>query len=316
MIGSRGQGQGVKGEGKTETRVRGQGSRAKDVRKKIWQISLLLVFIGSLSACSLFSLDPLSLTLDPSPPPGMVYIPAGKFLMGSQPTDGAVGIQVGVDELPQQKVYVKGFFIDQYEVTNAQYYEYVKATGGYVPATWDFTQHPLGKQGEKWPVGVPPPGEEDYPVTDTDWYDAKAYCEWAGKRLPTEAEWEKAARGTDGRFFPWGNEFDPGKANTLESALGWATAVGSYPENVSPYGVYDMIGNVAEWVDDWYHPYAGSTLTRNAFGKHPVLRGGSWATSVYPFARAAGRLPFEQLPLNERNDQWHTGFDKGFRCAK
>ena len=246
----------------------------------------------------------------------MVYIPAGKFLMGSQPTDGAVGIQVGVDELPQQKVYVKGFFIDQYEVTNAQYYEYVKATGGYVPATWDFTQHPLGKQGEKWPVGVPPPGEEDYPVTDTDWYDAKAYCEWAGKRLPTEAEWEKAARGTDGRFFPWGNEFDPGKANTLESALGWATAVGSYPENVSPYGVYDMIGNVAEWVDDWYHPYAGSTLTRNAFGKHPVLRGGSWATSVYPFARAAGRLPFEQLPLNERNDQWHTGFDKGFRCAK
>jgi formylglycine-generating enzyme required for sulfatase activity len=246
----------------------------------------------------------------------MVLIPAGSFLMGSKPTDGAVGIQVGIDELPQQKVYLKSFFIDRYEVTNAQYYVFVGATGAYSPATWDPAQHPLGKKGVVWPSGTPAPGEEHYPVTDTDWYDARAYCKWAGKRLPTEAEWEKAARGPDGRLFPWGDQFDPKKANTLESGLRWARAVGSYPEDVSPYGVYDMIGNVAEWVDDWYHPYPGSTLTRDAFGRYPVLRGGSWATPVYPFARVAARLPFEQLPPKSRGDHWHTGFDKGFRCAK
>ncbi len=232
----------------------------------------------------------------------MVLIPAGNFLMGSKPTDGVVGIVVGIDELPQQKVYLKSFFIDKYEVTNNRYLAYVEATGAYRPATW--------KEGRI------PTGQEHYPVVDTDWYDAVAYCTWEGKRLPTEAEWEKAARGTDGRFFPWGNEFDPKKANTLESGLGWARAVGSYPDDASPYGVYDMIGNVAEWVADWYHPYPGSTLTRDAFGKHPVLRGGSWATSVQPFARVAARLPFEQLPPKERGDHWHTGFDKGFRCAR
>jgi formylglycine-generating enzyme required for sulfatase activity len=246
----------------------------------------------------------------------MVLIPAGEFLMGSKPADGIVGIQVGIDELPQQKVYLKTYFIDRYEVTNAQYYAYVRATGAYTPATWDPAQHPLGKKGVVWSYGTPPPGEERYPVTDTDWYDAKAYCQWAGKRLPTEAEWEKAARGTDGRQFPWGNDVDPRKANTMESGLQWARAVGSYPEDVSPYGVYDMIGNVAEWVDDWYHQYPGSTLKRGSFGHYPVLRGGSWATPVFPFGRVAARLPFEQLPPKSRNDHWHTGFDKGFRCAK
>ncbi|MBI3621429.1 MAG: formylglycine-generating enzyme family protein [Nitrospirae bacterium] len=246
----------------------------------------------------------------------MVLVPAGDFLMGSTPADGAVGIQVGVDELPQRTVYLKSFYIDQYEVTNRQYADYVKTGRGYAPATWNFTQHPLGRQGKRWPVGTLPPGEENHPVTDTDWYDARAYCAWAGKRLPTEAEWEKAARGTDGRQFPWGNDVDPRKANTMESGLQWARAVGSYPEDVSPYGVYDMIGNVAEWVSDWYHPYPGSTLTRDAFGKHPVLRGGSWATPVYPFARVAARLPVELLPMDQRDPNWHTGFDKGFRCAK
>ncbi len=232
----------------------------------------------------------------------MVLIPAGEFLMGSKPADGAVGIQIGVDELPQQRVFLKGFFIDRYEVTNSRYLAYVEATGAYRPATWK--------------GGRLPDGQENFPVVDTDWYDARAYCAWAGKRLPTESEWEKAARGTDGRLFPWGNQFDLKKANTMESGLGWTKAVGSYPDNVSPYGVYDMIGNVAEWVDDWYHPYPGSTLMRDAFGKHPVLRGGSWATPVYPFSRVAARLPFEQRPSNERSDHWHTGFDKGFRCAE
>jgi formylglycine-generating enzyme required for sulfatase activity len=273
----------------------------KEKMGKIWRVSLSMIFFGLLPACSFFPLDPGPLPLAPTPP-GMVLIPAGNFLMGSKPADGIVGIQIGVDELPQQKVDLKDFFIDRYEMTNSRYLAYVEATGAYRPATW--------KEGRI------PAGQDNYPVVDTDWYDARAYCTWAGKRLPTEAEWEKAARGTDGRLFPWGNEFGPKKANTLESGLGWARAVGSYPEDVSPYGVYDMIGNVAEWVDDWYHPYPGSTLHRDAFGKHPVLRGGSWATPVYPFARVAARLPFEQLPPKERSDHWHTGFDKGFRCAR
>jgi formylglycine-generating enzyme required for sulfatase activity len=287
----------------------------KEKSRQVWGRNFFLGLLFSLlPACAFSILHPGPRTLDP--PAGMVLIPAGDFLMGSKPSDGAVGIQIGVDELPQEHVYLNSFFIDRYEVTNAQYYVYVQATGAYRPATWDPSQHPLGKKGVVWPYGTPAPGENNYPVTDTDWYDAKAYCHWADKRLPTEAEWEKAARGTDGRQFPWGNDVDSSKANTQESGLRWARPVGSYPEDVSPYGVYDMIGNVAEWVDDWYHPYPGSTLKRGAFGHYPVLRGGSWATPVYPFGRVAARLPFEQLPPRSRSDHWHTGFDKGFRCAK
>ena len=308
-----GQGSRMKEKQKLGLRNMSRGPRLKDSRRRIWRTSFLIIFIGSLPACSFLTLDPSPLTLNP--PPGMVLIPAGNFLMGSEPTDGIVGMQLGVDELPQRRQYLKAFFIDRYEVTNADYFGYVKATGGYIPATWNYAEHPRGRQGQQWPVGTPAPGEEDHPVSDTDWYDAKDYCAWAGKRLPMEAEWEKAARGPDGRHFPWGDEYTAENANTLESGLGWVRAVGSYPENVSPYGVYDMIGNVAEWVADWYHPYPGSRLVRDAFGKHPVLRGGSWATPVYPFARVAGRLPAEQLPKNERDANWHTGFDKGFRCA-
>ncbi len=254
------------------------------------------------------------LTTHNSSPPDMVYIPAGNFLMGSTEKDGVVGLEVGLDEMPQHPVYVKGFYIDRYEVTNAQYEEYVEATGGYTPATWDYRQHPSGKI---WPFGTPPPGEGKNPVTDIDWYDAEAFCKWAGKRLPTEAEWEKAARGADGRIWPWGNTFDFAKVNTLESGKNWSMPVGSYPQGVSPYGVYDMIGNVWEWTDSWYQAYPGSNLRRAAFGeKYRVLRGGSFLTPVQPFARVAHRYAPELLPMESRDSSWHTGFDVGFRCAK
>ena len=250
----------------------------------------------------------------PAVPAEMVYIPAGYFWMGSSEQDGVVGIEVGLDELPQHQVYVKGYTIDRYEVTNGQYFEFVKATGGYIPATWDYRQHPSGK---RWPAGTPPPGEEQYPVTDTDWYDAEAYCHWAGKRLPTEAEWEKAARGTDGRIWPWGNTFDPSRANTLESGKNWSRPVGSFQADVSPYGVHDMIGNVWEWTSSWYQAYPGSTLQRTAFGeKYRVLRGGSYLTPVQPFARVAHRYAPELLPAELRGSSWHVGFDVGFRCAR
>ena len=225
--------------------------------------------------------------------------------MGSTERDGVVGLELGLDEMPQHPVYVKGFYIDRYEVTNAQYDEFVKTTGAYTPATWDYRKHPSGKI---WPVGAPPPGEEQHPVTDTDWYDADAYCRWAGKRLPTEAEWEKAARGTDGRTWPWGDTFDSGRANTLGSGKDWTAPVGNFEGDLSPYGVYDMAGNAMEWTASWYQPYPGSTLQRVAFGeKYRVLKGGAWNAPALPFSRAANRHAVAP--------KWDHP-NHGFRCAK
>jgi formylglycine-generating enzyme required for sulfatase activity len=119
-------------------------------------------------------------------------------------------------------------------------------------------------------------GYEDHPVTNVSWYGAQAYCETFGMRLPTEAEWEKAARGTDGRRYPWGNSTDPGKLNAAHR-LGDTAPVGTHPEGASPYGVHDLAGNVWEWTADWYAAYPGSPHTSTFFGKkYKVVRGGSW----------------------------------------
>ncbi|MEW6325847.1 MAG: SUMF1/EgtB/PvdO family nonheme iron enzyme [Nitrospirota bacterium] len=234
----------------------------------------------------------------------MVYVPAGYFLMGSTPEDGAVGFDVGVDEFPQRRVYLKTYYIDQFEVTNGQWLEYMRSTKtAYMPAYWK--------------NGLPPPGQENHPVTDTDWYDADAYCRWAGKRLPTEEEWEKAARGSDGRHWPWGNQHDLSRANTLETGRDWAEPVGSHPEGVSPYGAHDMAGHVWEWTSSWYQAYPGNQLQRGGYGEHQrVARGGSWHTPLSPFARSAHRYTPDLLPMDQRDENWHTGFDKGFRCVK
>ncbi len=273
--------------------------------------SLVFVALGSSLLLGCTYLDQIH---QKAAPEDMVYIPGGYFIMGSSDKDGTLGIQIGLDEIPQQRSYVKGYYIDRFEVTNARYYEYVKAGGEYTPATWDYRQHPSGKI---WPMDTPAPGEENHPVGDVDWYDAQAYCLWAKKRLPTEAEWEKAARGTEGIMWPWGNHFDPAKANTQESGLQWSRPVGSLPQGISPYGLYDMVGNAWEWTAGWYKPYPGNTLKRAAFGeKYRVLRGGSYLTSVQPFARVAARYAPKLLPMEQRDSEWHTGFDIGFRCAK
>lgn len=238
------------------------------------------------------------------PPERMAYIPAGEFEMGSLESDGRVGMTIGVDELPRRKVYVREFYIDQYEVTNSEFWDFLtKTKSAYRPSHWE----------EK---GTFFNGEENHPVVDVDWMDADSYCKWVGKRLPTEVEWEKAARGTDGRIWPWGNDYEGIKANTQRSGRGWTAPVGSYPEDVSPYGVYDMAGNVREWVEGWYEPYPGNKVSpRHYTGPYRVLRGGSFETTLYRFARTASRHPVTST-LATRGHNWHSNFDHGFRCVK
>jgi len=235
----------------------------------------------------------------------MVFIPAGPFLMGSNEQDEeGIGSEFGtvkplyVDEHPLHRVMVGAFWIDKYELNHLHYKQFVEATASRPPRSWPEGQFPL-------PYA-------HYPVTYVSWYEAKRFCEWAGKRLPTEAEWEKAARGTDGRRFPWGNEFDPSKANTGESDPRELAPGGSFETGKSPYGVYDMVGNVWEWVDNWYNPYPGSTYQSDAFGeKNKVLKGGSWGGTGHYALPIFYRIPYRLFAPPE--DAYPDG---GFRCAK
>ena len=227
-----------------------------------------------------------------SAPPDMVFVPAGEFIMGSPEGEGED------DEHPQRTVYLDAFYIGKYEVTNAEYKECVDAGACDPPSeSWSSTRDPYYGN----------PEYDNYPVIHVSWYDAQAYCEWKGQRLPTEAEWEKAARGTDGREYPWDNEFGKNKCNTSESGINDTTEVGSYPDGVSPYGAMDMAGNVWEWVADWQDgDYYSKATERNPpgpdSGEYRVLRGGSWSDDQ-GFARCSFRLGY--VP-NLRND--HFGF--------
>lgn len=223
----------------------------------------------------------------------MVFIPAGEFMMGSN--DG------NNDEKPVHRVYVDGFWMDKYEVTNAAYGEFVRAKGHRAPS---------GSSGwNTWGRSGPPSGMENHPVVNVSWEDARAYCAWAGKRLPSEAEWEKAARGgKEGQKYPWGNSISSRDANYGQN-VGSTTPVGSYPAN--GYGLYDMSGNVWEWVSDWYDAnYYSKSPSRNPTGSisgtYRVLRGGSW--SDHPdLVRVACRI--RSSPVS-RLDRF------GFRCAR
>ena len=228
----------------------------------------------------------------------MVTIPAGEFLMGNPEGKGRA------DEWPQRSVYLEAFAIDQVEVTNERYMAFVTTTGHRNPPN---------------PYGTGPllsaNGIEQLPVVQTTWYDAKAYCAWAKKRLPTEAEWEKAARGTDGRLFPWGNE--PATSKRANFDREWEdektlSPVGSLPDGDSPYGVKDMAGNAREWVSDWYDPdYYKHAPDENPLGpdKRGVvrsIRGGSWHSPMADITTSArGRGGFAL--------QTHG---TGFRCAR
>ena len=236
------------------------------------------------------------------PPKGMVLVPAGEFTMGTDDPNAPD------DQRPARKVNVDAFYIDKHEVTNAQFQEFILADSYnkreyWTKTGWNFIQKkrfyynyptkktyridkPLGFGGNS--VSTAP----DHPVIGVSWYEAAAYAKWAGKRLPTETEWEKAARGTDARIYPWGNKFDFSKLKYFphQEKL---SPVGSFPEEASPYGVLDMAGSVAEWCAD-------------SDKKKKIVRGGGW-NAIRLQLRCVHREA--QLPT-------YRYYNLGFRCVK
>ncbi|MBM3332195.1 zinc-ribbon domain-containing protein [candidate division WOR-3 bacterium] len=222
----------------------------------------------------------------------VIKIPAGTFTMGST---------VYSDEEPVHQVYLDEYYIDKYEVTNRQYKRFCDSTG------------------RSWPPDPGFPGMSNYftsfpdcPVVYVSWEDAAAYCTWAGKRLPTEAEWEKAARGTDGRKYPWGSSAPGagGLCRYIEFVDCYPAPVGSYERGASPYGCMDMAGNVWEWCSDWLDAsYYGRSPDSNpagpSSGSGRVYRGGSWN----------GDDNWLRCSMRNFHNPWYRSCKLGFRCA-
>ncbi len=241
----------------------------------------------------------------------MILIPAGPFIMGSD---------VRKDEEPAGEIRVESFYLDRLPVTNAQFYAFWRA------GLYDDPSHPCWaglQEGYRWirkseerrgPRFAYDPqwNDPEQPVIGVTWYEALAYARWVGKRLPTEAEWEKAARGTDGRTYPWGNDFALTYCNVAQSGVGCTAKVGKYaPNGDSPYGISEMAGNIWEWTSTVYEPYpyraddGREDLMENK-GRR-VLRGGSWQSRFSQHLRCANRYSAEA----------NFGFtNTGFRCAK
>lgn len=306
------------------------------MRFQINKITIQL-FIFLLLAIFVESYFPAWAEAKPSVPENMVLINPGGFMRGidkEKPVKGknrmspaqkfnyAASQKAFADEGPAGMIYLSAYYIDTYEISNAQYTEFIKATDYPAPAYWD--HHHLNQPNQ--------------PVTGVNWYDANAYCNWANKRLPTEAEWEKAARGPAGLIYPWGNEMNITKANFARGSrkvqggekYPATVNVDSHPEGKSYYGVYNMAGNVFEWVQDWYDPnyYTASKDVRNpqgpllgiklgttgtyidklASGKKKVIRGGSW------FAPAHSITTTHRFWNDPMNNSYGVGL--GFRCAR
>jgi formylglycine-generating enzyme required for sulfatase activity len=258
----------------------------------------------------------------------MVYVPAGEFQMGSDES-GAPAFTG--DEFPQHTVTLDGFWIDQMEVSVAQFRQFVTETGYETEAErdgwgWAWTGIEWAEaDGVDWqhPQGLDRSAQDNHPVTQVSWNDVTAYCEWAEARLPTEAEWEYAARGPEGLTYPWGDEFDGTRLNFCDTncprdakdadyddGYEMTAPVGSYPGGASWCGASDMAGNVWEWVADWYGvDYYASSPSQNPTGpesgEYRLLRGGGWQNNQGD-VRAANRYSIIPAP---RNDYL------GFRCV-
>ncbi|MEE8185183.1 MAG: SUMF1/EgtB/PvdO family nonheme iron enzyme [Thermodesulfobacteriota bacterium] len=225
-------------------------------------------------------------------PKEMVLVPAGEFIMGTN--------DWWPKSAPEHKRTLPDFLIDKYEVSNTEYMKFFKATDHKMPDHWMKN------------AGKIPSNKENHPVTYINWFSAKTYCEWKDKRLPTEAEWEKTARGTNGRVFPWGNKFDMNKGNTPQYGKEDTMAVGSFENGKSPYGVYDMAGNVFEWIDDWYLAYPGNKHPDpNEGERYRIVRGGSWYDCTY-YKCGISAPTYNRIFFNPytKNNNF------GFRCVK
>lgn len=248
-----------------------------------------------------------------------VTIPAGNFKMGSLPTDP----YAQTNEQPQHTIYLDAYQISKYEVTNSQYADFIN-NGGYTNSiywtsegwTWLTTNNII--EPYYWSSGEFNSGLyfPKYPVVGISWYEADAYCRWLGVKLPSEAQWEKAARGIDARYWPWGNTWDPAKCNCSVNALPdtftYSSPIGFFITGTSPFGCYDMAGNVLEWVNDWYQSdYYSISPTINPTGPITgttrIARGGGYIYPDYYYCRTA--LRYVEAPTNRGNLY-------GFRPAK
>ncbi len=269
-------------------------------------IRILFVSLLVLSACEGVP--------DPLPPKmvsevdgkAMMLVPAGEFIMGTNRTDPEnTHLKIGTvkplykDQRPEHRVHLDAFYIDQYEVTNREYKKFIDRT--------QFDELPGHWENENFPEG-----KGDLPVTNVTWREALAYSLWAGKRLPTEEQWEKAARGTDGRLFPWGNEYQKGWANVGVDGAKAPVPGGRFPKDVSPYDVYDMAGNAMEWTLSWYQAYPGNEYPFKKFGKQfKVLRGNGFQKGGHYFLEAY-RYMFYRTEANP--DEYFENV--GFRCVR
>ncbi|MEQ8187220.1 MAG: formylglycine-generating enzyme family protein [Candidatus Eremiobacterota bacterium] len=253
----------------------------------------------------------------------MILIEAGDFLMGSSEKemakiskDAGKSIKYFTCETPQHKVYLDDYYIDRHEVTNRQFQDFIEA-GGYenhiywTEEGWNWKEKNVYEEPKWWLSGQNHSGIKNptYPVIGVSWYEAFAYASWAGKRLPTEAEWEKAARGTEGNIYPWGMEWIQNNCISMGQEINPA---GTLETGKSPYGLYDMSGNVWEWCSDWYNPkYYSTSPSRNPKGPkeglYKVLKGGCGGNAAYYYFRCAGRH-------SAKVDYWDAY--TGFRCVK
>lgn len=235
--------------------------------------------------------QPAGVVRDESP---MSLVPAGTFRRGREAPVPLPRGEEPPDSSPGRTLYLDAFYIDRFEVSNDAYARFVAETGHPFPRLRGSGPRWGGNWSRfSWKEGRPPPGAGDLPVTLVSWFDAEAYCAWVGKRLPTEAEWEKAARGMDARYFPWGSRFDPARLNHAYVHEG-TTPAGAFPSGASPYGALDMAGNVFEWTASAFGP-----------GRAVMKGGGSWddAPGITRAAARHGRDPKAR----------HLLF--GFRCA-